>query len=240
MRLLYAFALAALVSAPALAQTQYADSSGGFVVLHSLSFGQSGASVQRAIDAGVGYRFASGVDASLRVARRSSGFGSATALGPTVGMTRPLGAGFTGRLEGSVLASRTSASYRGYGDVVSGQPVDVQVRSLRADLTASVSRPVRLVGSLRLHPTLGVFARTGTERVTFDGEPADRAEPFPEARTGLHVALPLSFRLFGQTASVEAATRFAVGHGFQFEVPGDGSFSPGGGAYAGGGLRLNF
>ena len=242
MRLVPALALAVFltsaIASPALAQTQYADSSGGFVVLHGLAFGTS--SYTRFIDASVGYRFTSGLDASLRVASRGS-LGSTTALGPTVGITRPLGAGFMARVEGSVLASQSSGYVHFSADGSTSElPVRVQHRALRTDVTATVMHSVRLLGSLRMHPTLGLYVRTGTERVTFDGTPADRDAPFDEARAGMHVALPLSFRLFGQTASVEAAMRFSPHHGFSFEVPGDATFSPGGGAYAGGGLRLNF
>lgn len=240
MRLVPVLVFATLLTAPAFAQTQYADSSGGFIALYGLTLGQSGGVNQRAVDAAIGYRFASGTDASLRAVRRI-GFSTTTALGTTVGTTRPIGAGFSARLEGSVLASQTTGTTRSAADgTLLDAPIPVRIRALRGDVTASVSRPLRLVGSLRLHPTLGLYVRTGTERVTLDGEPADRFVPFAESRAGVHVALPLSFRLFGQTASVEAAMRFAPSHGFSFEVPGDASFSPGGGAYAGGGLRMNF
>lgn len=233
MRFRYALALAAVAATPALAQTQYADSTGGFVSVHELSLpGLTRGYGRTGIDLSVGYRRADGVDLSVR-AGRYVGFGSAVRLALTAGRTWPMGAGFQSRVEatGQIARGHSEGLYRDESGGLS--PYAVRDRDVTADVAATVSRPVRVVGSVRLHPTLGLYGTTGVERRTIEGDLRLGGSLLPTTRGGVQVALPLSFRLFGQTASFGPTVRFPLGRTFRFETGPDG-------AYAGGGLRLNF
>lgn len=227
MRLLYSLALAALVSSGASAQTQYADSSGGFVALHQLSFGSGGT---RSVDATVGRRLGGGFDAGLRLGYSDYGVGSGISGGPVVGITRPVGRGFVGRIEGAVRYASSSTVIRS-SSPFGGEPY--ALRSLSEDVTATIARPVRIVGSLRLRPTLGLYASAG-QRLTLEAPERFQGSPTARSAGGVHIELPLTFRLFGQDAAFSAVGRVRlVGD----PLNGPTSVEP---AYAGGGLRLNF
>lgn len=139
------------------------------------------------------------------------------------------------RVEASALASRTTGQTRVFwGDgTVSDDAYPLHRSALSGDMTASVSRPIRLIGSVRLRPTLSVYGWAAIRRESIDGPRAIGYSGVPASNVGLHVELPLSFRLFGRDVSVAPAVRFPFGSRFRFEPPSDG-------AYAGGGLRLNF
>ena len=218
-------ALAVLFTTPALAQTQYADSSGVYVGLS-----------QFASEGTVGYRFGSGLDAGVRAryfgretSRRVSG-------GPVVGLSRPLGSGFVGRVEGAVLYEYGS----GFGRTVfSGGTAQnlspYRFERLTEDVTATVSRSLGVVGSLRIRPTLGVYANR-TQQLADDYPERIGVVDTSGGSAGVHVEFPLTFRVFGLDVAYVAAGRIAVaGRGAYGGLDLD-AMRP----YAGSGLRLNF
>lgn len=233
---LSALALVAALPLAAASQTHLADSTGGYVALHELSFGHSGSGWTRALDGTLGYRFSDRVDAGLRLGHVSGSLGRSWRVAPTAGYTRRLGAGALARVEGTLAYqtySWTELESSELPDGTSGfersQPYGA--RSLSGDVAATVSRPVRLVGSLRVHPTLGVYAAASQ---AFDRRyPARIGDLGPSAlrgSAGVQVGLPLSFRLFGQDVSVAPTARFSL-VGNLGRLPD---------TYGGGGLRLNF
>ena len=230
MRLACTLALAALLSSPSAAQSQYADSTGGYLALHELGFGSGGA---RGIDGTLGRRLRGGLDVGLRLGYSSYGTGSDVSGGPVVGITRPVGRGFVGRVEGALHYASWSATFTSLQDAPEGEVLAFAQRSLAEDVTATLARPVRLVGSLRLRPTLGVYA-TAAQRLTYTAPERFRNADGTRAAAGLHIEIPLTFRLFGQDASVAAVGRLPIVgdrlNDLQRVEP----------ACAGGGLRMNF
>lgn len=229
MRLVPVLALAALLASPALAQTQYADSTGGFVSLNGLSF--SGTDL-RGIDGTVGYRFRTGVDLGLRYSTIDYDVDeSFHRFGPVVGITRALGSGFSGRAEATVQFStyseRRAIDFNGQAV----EPFDIRSRDLFEAVSATVSRRVPLVASLALQPTMGVYA-AGRQRLTFEYPNLPFEPSRSDASAGLQLELPITFRIFGQDAAVVTGTRLRLvgtpeGYGIN-----QATYS--------GGLRLNF
>lgn len=222
MRLPLCALAAALLASPALSQTHLADSTGGYVALHELAFGSAARSALLDLDGTVGWRFASGFDVGVRVGYEQR-LGTDVLVAPTLGYSRPLGGGSFGRIEGAVfygerdwIRSSPEAGAVTYGD-----------RRVGGDLTATVSRPVRLLGSVRLHPTLGGYAAVDHRFDT--AYPEDMRPVGAGSDVGVHMGLPLSFRLFGQDVAVSPYARLSLLDGV-LSAP----------TYGGGGLRLNF
>ncbi len=230
--------LVLLASLPALAQSQYASGSGAYVALEVLSFNRSG--LQHA-DATVGARLAGGVDAGLRLGYEGagSGYGRAFSGGPVLGLSRPIGRGLEGRVEGAVryatLDGRSATI-----DPAPGGDTSFHLKTVTEDVTATVSRTFRIAGSVRIRPAFGVYA-TAIQTLDSDvnagaGTPADRA--------GLHLHLPVSFRLLGADV-VWAPTvfRLTLVPGARLQGVNDEGYYEalaGREAFAGSGLRVNF
>ena len=231
---------------PASAQTDLADGAGGYVAIQELSFGSGGGYLGVSGDVTLGWRRASGLDYGLRVGGgKDESFGSGSverwsgfSAGPALGYTRALGRSLLGRVEGAALYRTSSYSASGEADVYDADPNVIgtaggqtaESRSLAGSVTAAVSRPVRLVGSVRLHPTLGGFA-SASAPLHYENSSHPAFAPSAEAVAGVHVGLPLSFRLFGQDVAVVSHARIALAGGARWDRTG---------TYAGGGLRLNF
>ncbi|HEX8299558.1 MAG TPA: hypothetical protein VF594_10410 [Rubricoccaceae bacterium] len=230
MRLVSALALAATLASSALAQTQYADSSGGYVALNGIAFNSD---IVLGLDATAGYRFSTGADVGFRLGREKYGTSEAFITGPTAGFARPIGSGWTGRVEGSVQYTTSNGSFVTYPEEApEGVPSSYRFRDVREDITVTVSRPLRLAGSFRLRPTIGLFA-AGRQGLTASYTGAGFAGRSDSYATGVHLEIPLTFRVFGQDAAWVTTGRFAL----------TGRDNRGGlsdRSYAGGGLRLNF
>lgn len=223
MRLVAAAVLVALSAAPS-AQTHLADSTGTFVGLQRLSLKlplqtEPGDTYAIDVDGVVGRRYASGLDVGLRMAAQRGSFARTFRLAPTVGYTRPLALGVLARVEG--VAEYASASANEItGTDAQGFPTAgwYGFRALTGDVTATVSRPVRVLGSIRLHPTVGGYA---TAIRAFDvQDPAAQPSPaglnalgvLPDgdqqvSGTGYEMSLPLTFRLFGRSAALVPRAR---------------------------------
>lgn len=240
-----ALVLAAAFALPASAQTHLADSTGGYVGIQSLSFGSGGKYLGVSGDVVLGWRRADGLDFGLRVGGDGDDFWAGQVrtmqsefrIGPAVGYTRPLGRGLLGRVEGAALYE--TFDYRASGEVLVYNPdLDgpetvsertVGSHRLSGSVTAALARPVRLVGSVRLHPTLGGYvAADGFARYSDSAYPS--TDPSARVGAGVHLGLPLSFRLFGQDVAVASYARIPLTQGFRGVT----------GPHAGGGLRLNF
>ncbi len=230
MRFVPILALAAHLASPALAQTQYADSSGGFVSLNALTFSSSGI---QAIDGTLGYRFSNGADLGLRYGTTDYGAdASFHRFGPVVGITRPLGSGFSGRAEATVQFSTFSARRSVGFDGHAIEPFNIRSRGLFESVSTTVSRRVPLVGSLALRPAIGGYAAARQRlMLEYPGLPYELARTAVSA--GLQVEIPLTFRLFGQDAAVVPGGRLPL-------VSTRGAFGLSDATYLSGGLRLNF
>lgn len=226
MRTLLALLLVA-IAAPAFAQATYADGTGGYVALHQLGINPIGT---LGADATVGYRLRGGLDVGVRLGHETRfGVLRESVAGPVAGITRPVGRGLTGRLEGAVLFSSVSVQQdevtTADGAVVAAS--SGRVRALSQDVTATLSRSVRLVGSLRARPTVGAYAEA-SQALSVSGS-VEPGSGRTLASTGLHVELPLSLRVLGRDASVTPVVRLPI----------TGNSDATGAAYAGGGFRLN-
>ena len=213
--LAFAFALAS----PLAAQTQLADSAGTYVGLDALSFGSD---QQFSIDATVGRRYQSGLDVGLRAATSQfrGGRYRAVHVSPSVGYTRPLAAGALGRVEAraeyaSVVYNSLRTSTLPDGGL-QATASNLSARVVGLDLAASVSRPVRLAGSVRVHPTVGGYAtavRAFDVRLPADGFAGyglDAGNARSAYGLGVEAALPISFRLLGADAAIVPRARFQL------------------------------
>ena len=219
--------LALALSLPVAAQSQFADSAGTYVSVGGfpVAWGGSNVGLRLGTSVEVGRRFGNGVDAGLIGSYEAYGTrAEAWSVGATGGLTRPAPLGTVARLQATALYR--SGDYDS-ADVSYGQT------SVLGDVSATVGRSVPVVGSFRLQPTVGVFARVD-QALTFRSEGFDPAiEPSfrPYALTGVQLELPLTFRLFGADATFAPGLRMGVG-------------SRGWGRYAsgvpGGAFRLNF
>lgn len=199
-------ALATLVALafPVSAQTTFSDTAGVYVALHGVRIG-TGANpyLGSVIDATVGYRFNAHADAGLRV-RMQRGLGYA--VGPTGGVTQPLPGGLRLRLDaGADYASSEMTRFnREIGDFDR-----LAAQTLTTDASATVSRPLRLVGTVRVAPGLGVYGTAG-RYLAYDGY-----EGFPTPRTaftsaGVQIEMPLSFRLLGRSVAFAPGVRWSL------------------------------
>lgn len=233
-------ALALLASAPALAQSQYADGRGAYVALETFDIGAG--RLQKA-DATVGVRLAGGADAGLRVGYTAVGAGEGRSFsgGPTAGISRPLGKGFVGRVEGALRYVSIDGVSAGV-EPVPGAGASFQSKTMTEDITATVSRPVRVVGSVRIRPAIGVYAtaiQTLDADQRFEGVGGIGA---PAGRAGLHLHVPVSFRVFGADAVwAPAVFRLALVPNARLEGVNDTFYDrlAGTDAFAGSGFRLN-
>ena len=234
MRLVTAAALVAALAAVPTAQTQYADSAGVYVALQGVSV------YNRAVS--VGYRLPSGFDYGIQYNRYSRELefseldlvegrfvsSSFFKVGPEVGYTRALSDRVTGRISASVLYTSSRATQLTTLEADQTGYSSYTGRSLASNIAATVSRQVRVAGSFQVQPTVGVFAET--RRALYSNFPRV-GEPGPQsqAAAGIHLGLPLSFRLLDQDVTFAPYAQIPLlGPDFKTRT------------YAGGGLRVNF
>ena len=206
---LLAAALLAALALPAAAQTHLADSSGvyiGLTPVYDNLTGVSGAS------ASVGYRQANGLDYGFGIQfqgrkseYQSSSYGAISA-GATLGYTQELGRDLRLRLESA--AGYQSQRFEQFS--LDGSRQEIVPSNAFLDVSASVSRSVPLAGSLRLHPSLGLYAHGS---IALDDANRSFAGSDPlnigGIDTGVQVSIPLSFRLFGTDVAVPFSARYS-------------------------------
>ena len=192
MRLSLLTALAAALALPALAQPALPDSADAYV---SPTFGIGHVSSQGTayvVGLDAGRRLGSGVDVGFRLIGGDATYGDAGAYlsaGPTVGLTRHL----PGGVEADVRALGL-ATFADLGGLRSSDGFGL--RTLRGTAQATLGRPVRLVGSLQLVPTVGAYA-TACTTVGFETAPGAGC-----AEAGALAGAELRFRLFGADVSI--------------------------------------
>ncbi len=224
--------LVVLASAPS-AQTQFADSAGTYVALHRLS---SNYGTGLGLNASLGRRLSNGLDYGVQFdfgqsGSRSDGFAgasSAFAAGPTLGLTRGIGAGVLGRVSTAVLYRSSAGTFRrSLATDGEARYNSVSSQSLTGSIAATVSRPVKLYGSLRVQPTVGVLAQA-SRSLSFETD-LDGFEPSRSwGQTGVLLQVPVSVRVLGSDLTIEPGVIVPVtGRSDRY-------------VYAGGGLRLNF
>lgn len=197
MRLVLA-ALVLLASVPALAQSQYADSAGVFVSLNQFQINSGGL---RELDGTVGYRFASGTDLGIRVGHYGGFNYDETQLGLLAGITRRIGTGSSGRLEGAVQYGSSGGTRQRFmtpGDAPN--EYDYRLRSVSADLSAMIGQRIPLGGSLALRPAVGGYA-TARRFVSREYPEGTLQVERTAASGGVQFELPLTFRLLGADAA---------------------------------------
>ena len=192
MRFLVAAVLLA-ASPIAAAQPALTDSSDTYVtpIFGIASFGSVGTSYLVGLDAG--RRLPSGLDVGFRALGGDVTYGEAGSyleVGPQVGLTRRLPAG----LEADVRAVAT-ASFADLGP--STQAEGFGLRVVRGAAQTTLSRPFRLVGSLKLAPTVGAY---GTACATVGFESLRQNAQCAEA--GAIVGLDVRFRVLGADVSL--------------------------------------
>ena len=183
-------ALAAVLALPAAAQPVLPDSADAYVspLFGIASIGSQGTSWVAGLDAG---RRVGALDVGVRalVGDVTYGEGGAyAAAGPTVGITR--------RLPGGVEADARALGLVTFADP--GGAGGFGFRAVQGTAQATVGRPVRLVGSLRLVPTVGAYG-TACATSGLDAAPGARC-----AEAGALVGADLRFRLLGADVSLPA------------------------------------
>ncbi len=222
-------AAALALAAPSSSQAHLADSSGVYLSLGTISSSGYGGSLGYRQSDGLDYGVYLGVSQFTRASEINGQTYAGFQVGPQAGYTALLGRGVQGRISSQVLYG--SGGYTRNGGTVSTDtaPRSVSYQALTGNLTATVSRSVRLVGSLRVRPTVGVYAE-GRQLLSYQ---TDQTPDLELSRTrlgmGVHVGLPLSVRVLGQDVALSPF----------MQIPVTGEF-PVGGTYAGGGLRINF
>ncbi len=194
--------LAFAFAAPLSAQTHLADSSGIYLGVAG-GYSSSGLSTT---GIAAGYRQANGLDYGLSYTL-GRGNGTATSytgatLGLMVGQTLDVGAGANVRVEGAGFQRSLTA--------FTGSTSEDQFSSnvLGADVSAAISRPIRLIRSVRITPSAGLYAtlaRATSEKSTgrYDGLSISGQD------VGTELGATLSFRLFGTDISMPFQTRLS-------------------------------
>lgn len=186
-----------LLAFPAFAQTQFADSTGAYVGFSGGYYsgnafgGRFGASVT------LGYRFSPTVDAEVRMATTPYSWSAGT------------GAGRTWRV-GTASRARLSAGllYHNADDLAINREVPRQ-RFLLTDAALTMSQTVPLGGTLRLDPAVGVYGAAARNLSVVAG-PDGVFHRESYASTGAVVELPLSFRLWGRTATIAPSLHYRL------------------------------
>ena len=190
-------ALAAALALPAAAQPVLPDSADAYVspLLGVASVGSLGTSWVAGLDAG--RRIGAGADVGFRalVGDVTYGEGGAyVAAGPTVGITRRLAGGFEADARAlGLVAFADPGGAAGFG-----------FRTVQGTAQATVGRPIRLVGSLRLVPTAGAYG-TACATSGLEVRPGARC-----AEAGALVGVDLRFRLLGADVSLPAVVAIPV------------------------------
>ena len=215
--------LGLLAALPASAQSQFADSAGTYVAVDGfpVAYGGSGLGLRLGTSVEVGRRFGNGFDAGLTGSYVASGTRTTEwSVGVTGGVARPAPFGTVARLQATATYGATAYDYDGRSFDRSG---------LGGDVSATLSRSIPIAGSVRIQPTVGVFATVG-QTLAFDGTGV--SDPLPEAftRMGLQVELPITFRLFGADAAFVPGVRIGLSDGRYFDT----------GGVSGAAFRLNF
>ena len=100
-------------------------------------------------------------------------------------------------------------------------------RSVTGSVTATVSRPLRLYGSLRLQPTAGVIAEA-SRLLSFETNLSDFNPNRSQVQAGVLLEFPISLRVLGSDVTLAPGGVLPVtGNDYGYR-------------YAGGGLRVNF
>ena len=232
-------ALAFALASSASAQSHLADSSGVYAGLTDLSLGASSSDVQATLGGVLGYRQANGLDYELGVRFGHSGTGSSFQFSPSLGLTRPLGSGFFSRTEAQLSYRQGNYNDRFFvlepGEETSVRDLSVSSSDLVAAVRTGLGREFRLVGSLKAHPSIGLYGQA-SRLLTFSERGLsergiDPAQPgWMRYAAGAYAELPLSVRLFGRdvTLTTSIAGPFVNSTGAPFEP------------IANGGLRINF
>ncbi len=187
----FALALLAVMAPTVLAQPVLTDSSDTYVnPVLGFGYGGSGLGAVFAVGVEAGRRVSPSVDLGVHLSagdlRWRDGGGFLT-LGPTVGSTRSLGAGV--ELDARALGTATFADL--------GPLVDADgfgLRRLRGTGQVTLSTSYRVVGSLRLAPTLGAYA-SACRRVGVES-------PSSCSDAGALAGVDVQFRLFGADVSL--------------------------------------
>ncbi len=188
-----ALALAVLL-APALAAQPVLVDSADVYVSPLLGFGYGGSEVGTSFSVGAdaGYRVTPAFDIGVRALAGDLGYdegGAFLTVGPTLGTSRRLGAGV--ELDARLLGTATFADLGpGVGDDGFG------LRRLQGTGQVSFSRPLRVVGSLKLAPTVGAYA-TACRVVGYEVTGAGLGC----AEAGALAGVDVRFRLFGAGVS---------------------------------------
>ena len=221
------------------AQSHLADSSGVYTGLNDLSIGVSGSDVQATLGGVLGYRQANGLDYELGVGFGHSGTTSSFEVAPRLGLTRPLGSRFFARTEATLSYRQANYNARpivlGSGEETPARDLSVSSSDLAATVSAGLGREFRLVGSLKVQPSIGLYGQasrllTYSERGLSE-RGIDPAQPGAmRYSAGAYVELPLSFRLFGKDVTLSTSLGGPVFMGTREP------FAP----IANGGIRINF
>ena len=140
-----------------------------------------------------GRRVGVGLDVGFRAVAGDVTFGDAgvyVAAGPSVGLTR--------RFRGGVEADARLLGLASFADVGgAGSAGGFGLRTVHGTAQATLSRPFRLVGSLRLVPTAGAYGTVCATRGLDAGRPGAEC-----AEAGALVGADLRFRLLGADVSL--------------------------------------
>ncbi|WP_412067695.1 hypothetical protein [Rubrivirga sp. IMCC43871] len=184
-----------LGAAPALAQPVLSDSSTFYVSPLGSITHQSSQGTAFTAGGDIGWRLGSSSDVGLRLLTGDlttrDGDGAFLTVGPTLGTSRRVVGGF--ELDARLLAT---ATFSDIGPRGTADTFGLQV--LRGTAQATVSRPIPIVGSLSLAPTLGLY---GTSCAT----PGYEVAAGSQARCtkgGVLAGVDLRFRVFGADVSM--------------------------------------
>lgn len=197
--------LLALGTAPE-ASAQLADSSGVYLALgggYSTSSGLIGPAIA------AGYRQQNGLEYGVGVALESRGpgtdyFYSSTSVGATAAYTTSVASRTNLRIEGTAGFSTTA-----YRNDLFDNEQRLDGTALTFDASARVSREMLSVGSVRLAPSVGVYA-SGYDRLNTYSEGFGSEIPGAGFDAGLQVGIPLSFRLLGTDVTLPLQTRISL------------------------------
>ena len=177
-----------------------------------LGLGYARALAEARLDASLGIERASGLRYGVVGGAQSwrGGGSSVTAgyLGPAVGAEVPLGGGLS--LD---LASSAVLSGQRFRTDRPGARGTVGYLGGLADASAALQADVPLVGSVRIKPSAGLYARMGHWQTRVDNDGVRESGQGTLGDGGLQLALPISFRLGGLDMDLKVGGRVPI-YGF--------------------------
>lgn len=208
-------ALVAALAYPAAAQSDYTDEEGAYLSFDEFSLRWADGLAGAEVSGQAGWRFGNGFDVGLKAEYGAYGYGQSTydasgwSIGATAGYAYRPSPRTVARVAGEVTYGRSGQTP---GEVVVQDPLSYRITWLGAGAQATLGRDVPLVGSVGVRPTVGAHA-AARQSLVREVQGFDLSPGSDQVRigVGLHLEMPVTFRLFGTDAALVPGYRLPLG-----------------------------